>query len=243
MTERIPDRIIVINPNSSEQVTDGIDVALEDLRADTNAEFECLTLADGPPGIETQHHVDSVVMPLCRMIENHDNRASAFVLACFSDPGLQAAREVTRKPVLGIAESGLLTALTLGDRIGVIAILAGSIARHSRFIRAMGIEGRIAGELPVGLGVAELADEDVTYKRMTETGKRLAEEKGADVLVMGCAGMARYRTRLEDALGLPVIDPTQAAAGMAVTAARLGYRTRAQRSRRASSGHGNTANM
>ena len=243
MTERIPDRIIVINPNSSEQVTDGIDAALEDLRADTNAEFECLTLADGPPGIETQHHVDSVVMPLCRMIENHDNRASAFVLACFSDPGLQAAREVTRKPVLGIAESGLLTALTLGDRVGVIAILAGSIARHSRFIRAMGIEGRIAGELPVGLGVAELADEDVTYKRMTETGKRLAEEKGADVLVMGCAGMARYRTRLEDALGLPVIDPTQAAAGMAVTAARLGYRTRAQRARRASSGHGNTANM
>ena len=243
MTERIPDRIIVINPNSSEQVTDGIDVALGDLRADTNAEFECLTLADGPPGIETQHHVDSVVMPLCRMIENHDNRASAFVLACFSDPGLQAAREVTRKPVLGIAESGLLTALTLGDRVGVIAILADSIARHSRFIRAMGIEGRIAGELPVGLGVAELADEDVTYKRMTETGKRLAEEKGADVLVMGCAGMARYRTRLEDALGLPVIDPTQAAAGMAVTAARLGYRTRAQRSRRASSGRGNTANM
>ena len=233
MTERIPDRIIVINPNSSEQVTDGIDVALEDLRADTNAEFECLTLADGPPGIETQHHVDSVVMPLCRMIENHDNRASAFVLACFSDPGLQAAREVTRKPVLGIAESGLLTALTLGDRVGVIAILAGSIARHSRFIRAMGIEGRIAGELPVGLGVTELADEDVTYSRMTETGKRLADEKGADVLVMGCAGMARYRTRLEDALGLPVIDPTQAAAGMAVTAARLGYRTRVQRSRNA----------
>ncbi len=123
----------------------------------------------------------------------------------------------------------MLTALTLGDRVGVIAILAGSIPRHSRFIRAMGIEGRIAGELPVGLGVTELADEDVTYTRMTDVGKRLAEEKGADVLVMGCAGMARYRTRLEDALGLPVIDPTQAAAGMAITASRLGYRTSAQR--------------
>ncbi len=65
---------------------------------------------------------------------------------------------------------------------------------------------------------------------MTDVGKRLAEEKGADVLVMGCAGMARYRTRLEDALGLPVIDPTQAAAGMSITASRLGYRTGAQRS-------------
>ncbi len=223
------DRIIVINPNSTTTVTDDIDTALDDLRADANAEFECLTLGDGPPGIETQRHVDSVAMPLCRLIESCDNRASAFVVACFSDPGLHAARETTRKPVLGIAESGLLTALTLGDRVGVIAILAGSIARHSRFIRAMGIERRIAGELPVGLGVTELADEDKTYARMTDVGRRLAEEKGADVLVMGCAGMARYRTRLEDALALPVIDPTQAAAGMAITASRLGYRTAVQR--------------
>ncbi len=222
-------RIIVINPNSTTTVTDDIDTALDDLRADANAEFECLTLGDGPPGIETQRHVDSVAMPLCRLIESCDNRASAFVVACFSDPGLHAARETTRKPVLGIAESGLLTALTLGDRVGVIAILAGSIARHSRFIRAMGIERRIAGELPVGLGVTELADEDKTYARMTDVGRRLAEEKGADVLVMGCAGMARYRTRLEDALALPVIDPTQAAAGMAITASRLGYRTAVQR--------------
>jgi len=231
MADRIPDHIIVINPNSSTEVTDGIDTALDDLRADANAEFECLTLAEGPPGIETQHHVDSVVMPLCRMVESCDNRASAFVLACFSDPGLHAVREVTRKPVFGIAESGLLTACTLGDRIGVIAILAGSIPRHSRFIRAMGLESRIAGELPVGLGVTELADEDVTFGRMTETGRRLAEERGANVLVMGCAGMAKYRTRLEDAIGLPVIDPTQAAAGMAVTASRLGYRTAGQRTR------------
>ncbi len=223
------DRIIVINPNSTAAVTDDIDTALDDLRADTNAEFECLTLSDGPPGIETQRHVDSVVMPLCRLIESCDNRASAFVVACFSDPGLHAARETTRKPVLGIAESGLLTALTLGDRVGVIAILAGSIPRHSRFIRAMGIEGRIAGELPVGLGVTELADDNVTFGRLTDVGRRLAEEKGADVLVMGCAGMARYRTRLEDALALPVIDPTQAAAGMAITASRLGYRTAVQR--------------
>ncbi len=223
------DRIIVINPNSTQAVTDDIDAALGDLRADANAEFECLTLAEGPPGIETQHHVDGVVMPLCRLIEARDNRASAFVIACFSDPGLHAAREVTRKPVLGIAESGLLTACTLGDRIGVIAILAGSIPRHSRFIRAMGLESRIAGELPVGLGVTELADEEVTFARLTEVGRRLADDNGADVLVMGCAGMARYRSRLEDTLGLPVIDPTQAAAGMAVTASRLGYRTGAQR--------------
>jgi Asp/Glu/hydantoin racemase len=96
-------------------------------------------------------------------------------------------------------------------------------------MRALGIEKQVAGELAVGLGVTELGDEAVTLERMTEVGRRLIIDKGADVLVMGCAGMARYRGRLEDTLDLPVIDPTQAAAGMAITASRLAYRTRTQR--------------
>ena len=221
-------RIIVINPNSSTDVTQGIDRALDDFRGDRNDEIDCLTLAEGPPGIETQRHVDGVVMPLCRLVESQDNRASAFVIACFSDPGLHAVRETTAKPVFGIAECGLLTALTLGDQIGVIAILPGSISRHARFMRALGIGGRVAGELAIGLGVTQLSDEAITLDRMTETGRRLRDEKGADVLVMGCAGMARYRARLEETLDLPVVDPTQAAVGMAITATRLGYRTGAR---------------
>lgn len=223
------ERIIVINPNSTTAVTADIDSALDALRVDTGVAFECLTLDEGPPGIETQTHVDSVVMPQCRLIKSCDNRASAFVIACFSDPGLHAAREATAKPVLGIAECGLLTSLTLGDRIGVIAILPGSIPRHARSMRALGIENQVAGELAVGLGVEDLGDEDVTLARMTEVGRRLIDDMGADVLVMGCAGMARYRSRLEETLDLPVVDPTQAAAGMAITASRLGYRTRGQR--------------
>ena len=222
-------RILVINPNSSTEVTRDIDRALDGFRNGSGDDIECLTLAEGPPGIETQRHVDGVVMPLCRLVESQDNRASAFVIACFSDPGLHAVRETTAKPVFGIAESGLLTALTLGDQVGVIAILAASIPRHARYIRSLGIGDRVAGELAVGLGVTELGDEAVTLDRMTETGRRLRDEKGADVLVMGCAGMARYRARLEDTLGLPVVDPTQAAVGMAITATRLNYRTGAHR--------------
>ena len=227
------ERIIVVNPNSSVECTEGIDRALDALRLHGGPEIECLTLAEGPPGIETQAHADGVIGPLCRLVAQHDNRAAAFVIACFSDPGLHATRETTAKPVLGIAESGLLTALTLGGRFGVIAILAASLARHHRRIRAMGIDGRFAGERPVGLSVTELADETVTLDRMTACGRQLRDEAGADVLVMGCAGMARYRGRLEDDTGLPVVDPTQAAVGMAITATRLGYTTAAQRVRRA----------
>ena len=217
-------RIIVINPNSSTVCTDGIDRALDGLRLSGGPEIECLTLAEGPPGIETQAHVDGVVEPLCRLIASQDNRADGFVIACFSDPGLHAARETTAKPVLGIAESGVLTALTLGERFGIIAILAASLPRHLRFIRAMGVGSRFAGERAVDLGVAELIDEERTLGRMVECAAQLKESDGADVLVMGCAGMARYRGALQDATGLPVIEPTQAAVGMAITAVRLGYR-------------------
>ena len=214
-------RIFVINPNSSTECTDGMDTALDDLRVDGAERIDCLTLEEAPPGLECQRDVDGVVMPLCRLVQQHDNRAAAFVVACYSDPGLHAVRETTRKPVFGIAESGMLTAMTLGDQVGIIAILASGAARHARYVRSIGIESRIAGEMAVGLGVTELADESVTLDRMTEAGRTLRDAHGADVLVMGCTGMARYRERLETALEVPVVDPTQAAVGMAITAVRL----------------------
>lgn len=219
------DRIIVINPNSSQACTDGIDAALDPLRFDGAPEIECLTLAEGPPGIETQRHVDGVIAPMCRLVEANDNRASAFVISCFSDPGLHAVRETTRKPVLGIAESAMLTACTLGDRFGIIAILPASITRHRRYIRQMGLEGRLAADLPVGVGVTDLADEGAVAKRMVGVGHELVDGHGADVVILGCAGMAHYRQMLEADLGVPVVDPTQAATAQALAAIRLGYTT------------------
>jgi Asp/Glu/hydantoin racemase len=218
------ERIIVVNPNSSEAVTRAIDGAVAPLRRAGGPEIECLTLAEGPPGIETQRHVDEVVAPLCRLVEQQDNRAAAFVIACFSDPGLHAVREVTSKPAFGIAESGLLTALTLGSAIGIISILAAAVPRHWRYLRALGIESRVAADIPIGLGVAQLADDSETTRRMTAVGRRLIDDHGADVIVMGCAGMARQRAALEASLGVPVVDPTPAAVGAAITAVRLGYR-------------------
>ncbi len=215
--------VIVINPNSTAAVTAAMDEGLAPLRLAGGPTIECLTLAEGPPGIESQSDADSVIAPLCRTIRARDNDAAAFVVACFSDPGLYSARDTTRKPVLGIAECGILTALTLGQRFGVIAILAKSVPRHLRYIGAMGLTGRLAGDLPIGLGVTELAQEAVTLKRMIETGARLRDDKGADVLVMGCAGMARYRARLQSALGIPVVEPTQAAVTMAIGRVRLGW--------------------
>lgn len=214
-------RILVINPNSTQAVTDGIDRALDPLRLPGGPVFECVTLAEGPPGIQTQRDVDGVIGPLSKLIASRDHDCDGFVIACYSDPGLHSAREVTRKPVLGISECGVLTALTLGHRFGVIAILAGSIPRHLRYLGAMGVTDRLAAELPVGLQVTELADVARTRERLIATGRQLVNEHGAHVVVMGCAGMAQYRKTLEDAIGVPVVEPTQAAAGMALARVRL----------------------
>ena len=217
------DTILVINPNSTAAVTRAIDAACEPLRIPGGPAIECITLEEGPPGVETQRDVESVVAPLIRTVSEREKEHSAFVIACFSDPGLHAVREVTKKPVLGIAEGGILTALTLGQKFGVIAILRQSIARHLRYIAALGVTDRLAAEVPLGLGVTELSDEKKTFARMVETGRRLRDTHGADVIVMGCAGMAPYRRPLQDALGVPVVEPTQAAVAMAIGRVRLGW--------------------
>jgi allantoin racemase len=212
--------ILVINPNSNPAVTAGLDAALATLRLADGPSIRCTTLAEGPFGIESQKDVEQVTLPLRRMVEQ-DNAADAFVIACFSDPGLQVCREATRRPVFGINECGVLTALARGDRFGIIAILATSVARHQRYLRQMGLTPRLAGERPLGLSVAESAD-DGAFARMEAVGRELVEKDGADVVIMGCAGMARHRRLLEDALGVPVIDPTQAAVAMAIGAVQAG---------------------
>ena len=214
-------RIRVINPNSNEAVTRGIDEAVQPLRFDGGPEIVCSTLAEGPFGVETQEHVESVALPLRWLVEA-DNASDAFVIACYSDPGLHVCREGTTRPVFGIAECGVLSALARAERFGVIAILQRSIARHMRYLRQMGLTDRLAGERPLNMSVAETASGEGTLARMIEVGRALKDEDGANAIVMGCAGMARHRKPLEDALGIPVIDPTQAAVTMALGVVQLG---------------------
>ena len=213
--------LFVINPNSSEKVTVGIEQAVRPL-ASHEIPIKCLTLAEGPPGIENQMQADLTIAPMLALAGAQEN-AAGFVIACFGDPGLHALRDMVDVPVVGIQEAAVSFALTLGQRFGVIAILPASIPRHLRAFGAMGVLDRLAGDRALGLGVLELADAERTLSGMIETGRTLRDVDGADVLIMGCAGMAGYRAALEDALGLPVVEPCQAAASMAMSQIALGY--------------------
>lgn len=218
--------LFVINPNSSQRVTDGIDAAIEPLRR-FGTPIRCLTLAEGPPGIESQRQADLTIAPMLALAAAQTD-AAGYVIACFGDPGLHALRDQTALPVVGIQEAAVMTALTLGQRFGVIAILPASIPRHLRAFGAMGVLDRLAADRALGLGVADLADPGKSLQAMIATGKRLRDEDGAHVLVMGCAGMAHYRAPLQDATGLPVVEPCQAAVSMALGQIALGLAHRSK---------------
>ena len=210
-----PAAVVVLNPNSTQAVTDALCAALEPMRLPGGPEIECATLAGAPAGIETDADVAAVVGPLCAFFRARSAKASAFVIACFSDPGIEAARRSVDRPVFGMAESGYLTALTRGERFGVISILPEAVVRHRRHIERIGVAARLVADLPVGLGVTELADAPRAFPRLCEVGRALRDEHRADVLLLGCAGMAQYRRGLEAALGLPVVEPVQAAVTLA----------------------------
>lgn len=200
--------ILVINPNSNQAVTYGLASALAPLAAAEGPEIECITLPEGPFGIETQADVDFVVAPLQRLISSRQD-ADAFIIACYSDPGLALCRKITPKPVFGIQQCGILTALSLGNQFGVIALSEASIHRHLKNITQMGVIDRLAKERAIDVSVNESAQGSETFARLCETGAALRDSDGAETIILGCAGMAKHRARLEDHLKIPVIDPTQ----------------------------------
>jgi allantoin racemase len=214
-------RILVINPNATETCTAAIDRAAAPFRLAGGPLVDCLTNLEGPPGIQSQADSDSVIPHLHAICQRE--AAEAYVVACFSDPGVHSLRERTGRPVIGIAEAGMAAALSLGERFGVVAILPSSVARQRRTVRAYGLGARYAASRSIGLGVPELADGVRTRAAMIEAGKRLRDEDGADVLILGCAGMADQRAPLEDATGLPVVEPSQAAIARALGAVLQGW--------------------
>ena len=206
-------RILVINPNSSAAVTQGIRDALAHW---PGARFDVTDLPAAPATIASEADVARAGVMLAERVAAEP--ADAYVIACFSDPGLDMARSLTIAPVIGIMEAGILTAMARADRFGIVALSPGSVARHLRRMRGMGVLDRLAGDLPLGSVSAEDAGRsDAVYADTLKLGRQLVTQ-GAGAIVPGCAGFAPRRAQLEHDLGVPVIDPVQAACAIALGA-------------------------
>ena len=208
-------QILVINPNSNGAVTEAMAKELQSFNFSDGPEIVCVSLTQGPFGIESQAEIESVKLPLRNMVNDRKD-IDAFVIACYSDPGLQVCREATDRPVFGIQECGVFTAMAQGDRFGVIALQERSIRRHLLYLRQMGVMERFAKERAANLSVEECTSSKKTFDKLFSIAQQLRDEDQADTIVLGCAGMASHRSSLESSIGIPVIDPVQAAVSMAI---------------------------
>jgi allantoin racemase len=208
-------RILVINPNSSQACSDGISAALEALRFPNGPALDVVTLAEGPPAVVTWRDWYQVVEPMCRLVERTE--ADAYVIACASDPGIDAVRAATDKPVFGIFRCAVAAAVARGERFGVIGMVDASLARHRQALRAMGLEERLAGEIPLNLSMETLLDPGAARAALIAVGREL-KQRGAESLILGCTGMAHHRAVVRREVGIPVIEPSQAAGAVAIGA-------------------------
>jgi Asp/Glu/hydantoin racemase len=206
-------RILLLNPNSSTACSAGIEAAIAGFRGAHGPAIDVATVAEGPPGIYSWQDWHAAVAPLCRAVAAAP--ADAYLVACASDPGLEAVREVTDRPVLGVFRCAVAAALLRAERFGVIALVDASIARHALALRALGAEARLAAEIAMNTSIEALLDPHAARAALLATGMRLVE-RGAGAVILGCTGMAGHRAALEAALGVPVIEPCQAAVAQAL---------------------------
>ncbi len=218
--------IRLINPNSTASMTaQALDSALRVKQKETHV--SAANPDDTPVSIEGQADEAMAVPGLLAEIRKGEALGvDAYVIACFDDPGLHAAREVARGPVIGICQAAVQVAMTISRRFSIITTLPRSIAiiedlvedygaqRHCRKVRAI--------NLPV-LGLEEDPEvAEALLRREIEVAKR---EDAAEAIILGCAGMSSLCDRLRDATGVPVIDGVTAAIKLAEALVGAGYNT------------------
>jgi len=152
-----------------------------------------------------------------------EGRSLGVVVACFSDPGIDAAKEVSQIPVLGIAEVALHIAALLGHKFCLMTPLKSRVPAKEHHVRRLGMAKLLASVRALNMKVLETdAKPDETKTAVLEIGKRAIEEDGAEVMILGCAGMAGYSEELAKQLGVPVLDPTSVALKVAEALVNLG---------------------
>lgn len=212
--------IHVLNASSRKDtgITQELERSLTWLSGPSIPPIRCVTLDDGPNGIANGRDSDRAAAAVIRYVESHADESSVggFVVACFSDPGVHSAREATIKPVIGVGEAALQSALALGERFGTIGASAGQEGKTRRFVRRTTSLERYAGHVGLGLDYADLQTPDLVEGELLRAARSLREDHGADVIVLASAGLARYVTRLVRDVGLPVVEPTAAAVLLAM---------------------------
>ena len=217
-------RIHVVNPNTTASMTLKIGAAAR-AAASPGVEIRAVNPDFGPPSIEGYFDEAFSVPGLIAEIGKAPD-SDAFVIACFDDTGLEAARCATEAPVVGIGEAAFHLASLIADRFSVVTTLSRSIAPIERNLVKYGLAARCARVRAADVPVLALEEPGSGARRTIEKEiERALADDGAEAIVLGCAGMTDLARDLSRAAGVPVLDGVACAVGLAESLARLGLRT------------------
>ncbi|MDQ2758503.1 MAG: aspartate/glutamate racemase family protein [Actinomycetota bacterium] len=218
-------RIRVINPNTTSSMTTLIG---ESARAvvGTDVLVEAVSPTMGPASVES-HYDEALAVPgvLAEVARGEAEGVDGYVIACFGDPGLEAARELARGPVVGIAEAAMRTATYLGRSFSVVTTLGRTRGRAWDLAVRYGVSTACRGVHACEIPVIELDTSAGARERITRACREALARDGSDVVVLGCAGMTDLCAHISEAIGAPVVDGVAAATVTVHGLVTLGLRT------------------
>lgn len=207
-------RVLVLNPNSSGAVTDVIRNATEELGL-PGVRFTVDQLDEAPPVLETEKDDLEVTPLVIDYVSRRRHEFDAFIIACHGDPGLAASRKLSPH-VFGIGETSLLVACAYAERFGLLTLGSGLVDVKRRQVERAGLGARCAAIEPTETGVLHGVRPEVDLEPYLRAG-RAALNRGAEALVLGCAGMVNVCQALFEALHVPIIEPVVATCLVAAT--------------------------
>ncbi|TIQ41121.1 MAG: aspartate/glutamate racemase family protein [Mesorhizobium sp.] len=217
-------RILVINPNTTASMTAKIGKAAESV-ASAGTEIVAVNPVDGPPSIEG--YFDEVfAVPGIIAEMGKAPAADAYVIACFDDTGLDAARCATEAPVIGIGEAAFHLASLIAGKFSVVTTLARSVPAIEHNLAKYGLASRCAKVRSSEVAVLDLErpGSNARHKISHEIARAIREDH-AEAIVLGCAGMADLAHELSQEHGVPVLDGVVCAVTLAESLFKLGLRT------------------
>lgn len=221
--------LLILNPNSTASMTSTITAAARHAALPGTKITALSGSGLAPASVEGHADAALAVPPMLAAIRAAERGAtppSAIVIACFDDPGLLAAREVSCAPVLGIAQSAIQVAMLISARFSIITTLPRSVPVIEDLVQAYGADQACRKVRSVDLPVLALESApDEAFARLVAEGRKAMVEDGAEAIVLGCAGMAEMCASLSETLGLPVIDGVVAAVKLAEALASGGFAT------------------
>lgn len=219
-------QIKVINPNTTESMTQTI-AAAASMAASPGTAIIAATSSSGPVSIEGHYDEAVAVIGLLEAVRRGENEGiDGYIVACFGDPGLLAAREIATGPVLGIAEAAMHAASFLATGFSIVTTLSRTRIIAEHLVRNYGMAHHCRRVRAVDIPVLELENPQFNPRSMiADECRRALDQDGAGAIVLGCAGMADLTTSLTQELGVPVIDGVSAAVKIVEALVGLGLKT------------------